>query len=143
MSRFCHVQFDNLAFVDLKNRSYKSFLFLQIINLMLVLYFGYMLANMVYAVPENHVSTGVHQETGDCGVMAKDISGHLRQVYLCKENFDEDFSFDCTVGKETSERYTVCGRPHSDKTGWVKAVGLLGALGATTYTRALSPRLYL
>ena len=116
----------------------------QVINLMLVVYFGYLFANMVYGVPESHISTGVHQETGDCTVHAKDISGHLRQVYLCKDNYEEDFSFDCPASdKETPEWYTVCGRPHSDKTAYVKAIGLLGVLGAVTYTRALSPSLYL
>ena len=116
----------------------------QVINLMLVVYFGYLFANMVYGVPENHVSTGVHQETGDCSVHANDISGHLRQVYLCKDSFKEDFSFDCLASdKETPEWYTIFGLPHSDKTAYVKAIGFLGTLGAITYTRALSLSLYL
>ena len=91
---------------------------------------------------------------------AKDISGHLRQVYLCKESFEEDFSFELChknyfgratefaynspdVSKDTSEWYTVCGKPHSDKPGFLKAIGVLGLLGSVTYTRALSPLLYL
>ena len=39
---------------------------------------------MVMGVPEAHISTGVHQTLGPCDVFDKDISGHERQVYLCR-----------------------------------------------------------
>ena len=48
------------------------------------MYFIYLLINMVVGVPEAHISTGVHQTLGPCDVFDKDISGHERQVYLCR-----------------------------------------------------------
>ena len=50
----------------------------------MVMYFIYLLLNMVVGSPEDHVSTGVHQTVGACDVFDKDISGHERQVYLCR-----------------------------------------------------------
>ena len=39
---------------------------------------------MIFGIPEDHISTGVHQTLGPCDVMDNDISGHERQVYLCR-----------------------------------------------------------
>ena len=51
----------------------------------MTLYFAYLLANMLIGVPENHVSTGVHQTVGPCNVTDLDLAGHERQVGSCNE----------------------------------------------------------
>ena len=110
-----------------------------IINLALVLYFCFLFAIMMIGKPEDHSSTGVHQEVGDCSVKGIDISGHERQVYLCKDSYEEDFSFNCKkTDYETSQWYTVCGNPHKDKPTFVAVIGLLGLMGSIVYTRVLS-----
>ena len=111
------------------------------INLLLVLLFAYWFVNMVVGVPETHVSTGVHQELGPCHVKALDMSGQERQVYLCRESFEEDFDFNCNKAsdsRESSEWYTICGKPHKNKETFVAAIGVLALVGSTVFTRALS-----
>ena len=74
--------------------------------------------------PETHVSTGLHQTVGECYVEAKDITGLTRHVYLCAEDYDEDFTFDCVDGppEESAGWNTVCGRAHSDFASWMGGV---------------------
>ena len=70
--------------------------------------------------PSRHVSTGVHQELGDCEVRAADLAGHLRQVFLCRESHSQDWSLDCDelcsqnmfgdCDTQTNTWYTVCGQ---------------------------------
>jgi hypothetical protein len=50
---------------------------------------------LLLADPQAHLSVGVHQTYGDCGVEAVDYSGQMRHVYICEQDSDEDFSFYC------------------------------------------------
>ena len=52
----------------------------QSVRIFFTLYFIYMLANMIFGVPEHHMSTGVHQVVGECDVYDTDMTGHKRQV---------------------------------------------------------------
>ena len=70
-------------FYVLLELEYHSLIF-QVVGLVMVMYFIYLLLNMVLGSPEDHISTGVHQTVGPCDVFDKDISGHERQVYLCR-----------------------------------------------------------
>ena len=72
-----------LIVLDFYVLEYHSLTF-QVVGLAMVMYFIYLLLNMVVGSPEDHVSTGVHQTVGACDVFDKDISGHERQVYLCR-----------------------------------------------------------
>ena len=38
---------------------------------------------------DNQIITGIHQERGDCSVKAADLSGHMRQVYLCEKTHSQ------------------------------------------------------
>ena len=52
-------------------------------------YYLLLIANSLSSDPASHMSTGVHQEIGDCNVRAADLSGHMRQVYLCPESHSQ------------------------------------------------------
>ncbi|XP_023326089.1 uncharacterized protein LOC111699610 [Eurytemora carolleeae] len=115
----------------------------------LVGYYTFMTANMGLGNPESHISSGVHQEYGDCNITAPDITGHLRQVYLCRETHVQDFSFDCEdvcgkVGVDCSEAstswYTVCGRRHSNYSLYLLATSIISTLGCVFYTFTLTYR---
>lgn len=117
----------------------------KVIGLVMIAYFGYLLLNMVYGVPEDHISTGVHQTYGPCDVFDKDISGHERQVYLCRESYSEDFSFECGEKNPPSEKlsdairhewYTVCGKQHSDYQAFVGVIAALASVAIPTYSYA-------
>ena len=83
-------------------------------------YYLLLLANSVSSDPAQHINTGVHQEIGDCSVRDADLSGHMRQVYLCRETHTQDWSLDCDelcsqnmfgdCDVQTNHWYTVCGR---------------------------------
>lgn len=79
-----------------------------------VLYLIVLLVCVGVGVPEDVVSTGVHQTYGDCGVKDVDLSGYPRTKYLCNEDFDEDFTFNCvgqTLPNPTHPSwYTLCGK---------------------------------
>merc|ERR1719277_1416271 len=113
-----------------------------VIGLLMTLYFLYLLVNMVVGVPQDHISTGVHQTVGPCDVRDTDISGHERQVYLCKENYNEDFTFECGEPHRLSghlpraiqrEWYTVCGRQHTDYQAFVGILAALASIAIPTY----------
>jgi len=82
--------------------------------------------------PTSHVSTGIHQPTGECYVEAKDITGITRYKYLCVTDYDEDFTFECVDGppRTDSTWYTVCGRAHRNPGVWKAGLGGLGLLSA-------------
>ena len=50
------------------------------VRIFFTLYFIYLFVNMIVGVPENHLSTGVHQVVGECDVYDTDLAGHKRQV---------------------------------------------------------------
>lgn len=107
-----------------------------------VLYFSVLAKLMVSGDPTKHISTGTHQVYGPCGVEAIDYTGSSRHKYICKKDFEEDFTFNCPAGPaenltanpvregydETDTKwqwYTVCGKPKDD--GWLsKALGVCG-----------------
>jgi hypothetical protein len=70
--------------------------------------------------PAAAVSEGLHQEVGECGVEQTDITGFSRFQFLCLEDFDEEFTFDCTEEPEQGATwYTVCGTPHASFGKWM------------------------
>ena len=85
--------------------------------------------------PASHRSTGIHQTYGPCHVEASDIAGFVRYEYLCAEDYDEDFSFDCVAGPPDhgTRWYTVCGRPHKNFAQWMGAVVTLALLGLALF----------
>ena len=48
----------------------------------MTLHFVFFVANMIVSIPENHMSTGVHQIIGDCKMYDNDLAGHQRQVLI-------------------------------------------------------------
>ena len=86
--------------------------------------------------PATHRSASMHQTYGACHEKATDISGHTRYKFLCAQDFDEDFSFDCvpSLPAAGSDWYTVCGRPHKDRQRFLLGVGALGGLGILLYS---------
>ena len=110
-----------------------------------ILYFVTLTAIMALFTPETHRSTSMHQTYGQCHVPAVDIAGHTRYKFLCAEDFDEDFSFDCVQGlpPEGSDWYTVCGRPHTNFPRWMGGVLGLSALGLALYSGLLGLRRWL
>ena len=50
------------------------------LRIFFTIYFIYLFVNMLVGVPENHMSSGVHQIVGDCEVYDTDMAGHKRQV---------------------------------------------------------------
>jgi hypothetical protein len=115
----------------------------------LALYYTFLAANMFLGRPEAHISSGVHQEVGDCSVTAEDVSGHLRQVYLCRETHTQDWTLDCRgpcreaglaedcATAVSSSWYTVCGLPHSDRFLYTVVTAGLGLVGTVTYCYTL------
>eukprot|EP01065_Artemidia_motanka_P047995 TRINITY_DN763_c0_g2_i1.p1 TRINITY_DN763_c0_g2~~TRINITY_DN763_c0_g2_i1.p1 ORF type:complete len:456 (+),score=142.90 TRINITY_DN763_c0_g2_i1:68-1369(+) len=118
-----------------------------------VVYFGTLAWIMINGVAEEHVSTGLHQQYGPCGVDATDYTGANRSLYICKRDYVEEFRFDgCGPGSlpkggfEPSpsrdgydptamkwQWYTICGKAPS--AGW-RAQGL-GVAGVSFLTYAI------
>merc|ERR1712062_127834 len=101
-------------------------------------YFLFFVVNMMICDPEDHMSTGIHQAVGDCKIYDTDMAGHQRQVFLCQNDFNEDFNFDCPKFKTSAtkeqlehgtEWYSVCSNPHSNKFKYVMVEALLGLVG--------------
>ncbi|MCA9694513.1 MAG: hypothetical protein KC636_33355 [Myxococcales bacterium] len=92
--------------------------------------------------PASHRSASMHQTYGPCHVEATDVLGFTRYQYLCAEDYDEDFSFDCVDAppSDGSEWYTVCGRPHTDFPRWMLTISLLAALGVGCFSYLLLGR---
>ena len=49
-------------------------------------YYLLLVANALVSDPAAHINTGIHQQRGDCDIRAADLSGHMRQVYLCEKS---------------------------------------------------------
>ena len=91
--------------------------------------------NMALFVPETHVSVGVHQIPGPCNIQDTDITGVARQEFLCVQDYDEDFTFDCaTTPDDGALWYTVCGRTHTNYAGYTGAVGVLSLVGILVFS---------
>ena len=101
------------------------------------LHFTSFAAMMLWFDPSTIVATGVHQEYGECDVKMTDFMGFVRNEYLCKESYDEDFHFDCVeqvLPPENSEWYTVCGNPHKDFRSAAMLECTLSLIGVIVYT---------
>jgi len=98
-------------------------------------YFTSLVAIISVFDPQTHVSESVHQTVGPCYVEATDIIGFQRYEFLCIDDFDEDFSFDCTPERpsEGARWYAVCGRPHTAFWLWLTAVLALAVTGMVAY----------
>ena len=129
-------------------------------------YFLLLVANMFSSDPTQHLSTGVHQQLGDCARREADLAGHMRQVFLCRETHSQDWSLDCDelcsqnmfgdCDLQTDSWYTVCGqclslvilrlirlisgKPFTNYPLHVTVIGILAALGSFTYSYALRDR---
>ena len=80
---------------------------------------------------------------GACGVKMKDLMGYEREEYLCKENYDEDFHFDCveqTFPPENPEWFTICGNAHTNYPLVAATECALASWGIVLYTFALRLR---
>jgi hypothetical protein len=111
----------------------------RLLNGAAVAYFATLVVILALFDPKTHRSTSVHQTYGACHVQATDITGKVRYKYLCAEDFDEDFSFDCVdrLPAQNSEWYTVCGRPHTSFARWMAGVSLLGVAGTLLFSYML------
>jgi hypothetical protein len=102
-------------------------------------YFLVLVAIMAVFDPATHRSTSVHQTYGRCHVEAKDITGHTRFEFLCAQDFDEDFTFDCVdeLPRDGDQWYTVCGRAHDRLAQRLLAISGLAALGIALFLSLL------
>ena len=86
--------------------------------------------NMSFFAPETHVSTGVHQLPGPCDVRDADITGTARRRFLCVEDYEEDFTFDCAEPPaDGTQWYTICGKAHTNPVRYAAVVGTLSLGG--------------
>ncbi|MEZ4449267.1 MAG: hypothetical protein R3B09_07285 [Nannocystaceae bacterium] len=108
----------------------------------IVAYYAGLAAIMAIFDPATHRSASMHQTYGECHVEARDIAGLVRYQYLCAEDFDEDFSFECvdSLPAAGSEWYTVCGKAHTDFPRWMAGVSVLGVAGIGLYGLVLGVR---
>lgn len=108
-----------------------------------VLYFSTLIAIMAIFDPATHRNTSMHQTYGPCYVEAKDIMGFTRYEFLCAEDYDEDYTFDCVDERPEPDDqwYTVCGKAHTDFPSFMLGIVLLGALGIAGYGSLLSDRI--
>ena len=91
--------------------------------------------NMTLFTPETHVSPGVHQLPGACDVLDTDITGVTRRKLLCVDDYEEDFTFDCTtLPADGTQWYTICGRPHTNYAVYATAVGGLSLGGIVVFS---------
>lgn len=104
-------------------------------------YFATLLVITATFNPETHRAESLHQTYGECHVEATDITGAVRYKYVCAEDYDEDYTFDCmdTLPAEGDEWYTVCGRAHTSRATWLAGVGALGAVGMGLFGFLLVP----
>jgi hypothetical protein len=110
----------------------------RLLQLAVVVYFAAFPLLMAAFDPATHRSASVHQTYGPCHVEATDITGLTRYQYVCAEDYDEDYTFDCAPRPaDGSEWYTVCGRPHARFARWLGGVAGLGAIGILLYASLL------
>lgn len=112
----------------------------RVLHAAVVLYYATLFLIMLAFDPATHRSASMHQTYGPCRVEATDIAGLVRYQYLCAGDYDEDFTFACVDALPASgdEWYTVCGKPHTDRTRWLLGVGGLGLAGIAVYSFLLA-----
>ena len=125
-----------------KSANTSTDIFVTLLKLSILIYFIVLAVIMAVGQPEKHISIGIHQTVGPCDVIDYDLSGHPRQLYLCLDQYIEDYSFDCTsLPIDYQEWYTVCGRPHTDFNRYLATVCLLGAAGIFVYSHLLKTQI--
>lgn len=112
------------------------------LRIMAIVYFCTLAGIMATFDPATHRSASMHQTYGPCHVEAKDIMGLTRYQYVCAEDFDEDYTFECVEGRPEpyAEWYTVCGKAHSDFPRYLAGLLMLCGLGVAVYGWLLRPR---
>lgn len=91
--------------------------------------------NIALFAPETHVSSGVHQIPGPCEIQDTDITGTARHKFLCVQDYDEDFTFDCTTTPlDGALWYTICGQTHTNFAGYAAAVVALALVGILVFS---------
>lgn len=109
----------------------------------IIWHFCLMILIMTYADPSTVVATGIHQTYGECAVAEEDLLGYPREKYLCKEQYDEDFTFDCDAAQQQimppklSDWYTICGKSHTDYERFVGAIVTIASIGITSFAAML------
>jgi len=104
------------------------------------IYYVTLVAIMALGVPEQHISTGLHQKIGyDKTLTATDVMGNVHLDLLDPNDFDEDYHFQCatTQLEQGTEWYTICGKAHSNRQLYLVVVAILGWLGLLIYHWAL------
>jgi hypothetical protein len=111
------------------------------LRLAAIAYFCTLAGVMAAFDPATHRSASMHQTYGPCHVEAKDIMGLVRYQYVCAEDFDEDYGFECEPARPEpqAEWYTVCGKAHTDFPRMMLGVSILCALGLAIYGWLLRP----
>jgi hypothetical protein len=107
-----------------------------------VAHFAVLVGILALFDPSTHVSTGVHQTYGACGVEARDISGLVRHEFLCADDYAEDFRFDCgrVPPAPGSRWYSLCGKKHDRFARFMIAVATLALLGVAAFSYLLRAR---
>jgi len=102
---------------------------------MLVVYFVTMTIIMAVFSPETHRNLSVHQTYGPCHVEVEDFTRLPRYQFICAEDFDEDFTFECVdeLPAEGDVWYMVCGKAHTNKGLWIGGVTGLGVVGTLLF----------
>ena len=112
----------------------------------IVVYYLVMLGCMAFGRPEDVVAEGCHQAINPCAVVGYDLSNYSRFEFLCPNDYDEDFTFDCERAGGVARAadlphrttwYTICGKRHSNRLLYVAAVAALGFVGIKWFARAL------
>mmetsp|Transcript_33700 Transcript_33700/g.46114 ORF Transcript_33700/g.46114 Transcript_33700/m.46114 type:complete len:407 (+) Transcript_33700:79-1299(+) len=99
-----------------------------------VIYCAVMAGVMIYGDPSIVVAEGVHQEYGDCRIVDYDLSNYARFKYLCAQDYNEDFVFNCVeqiLPPHDPAWYTLCGKAHTNYLlyAWVVASFALCCVG--------------
>jgi len=109
---------------------------------MVVAYFATLGALSVAFDPRGHVSIGLHQTLGECGVEATDIQGLTRHEFACAAEPAAGTSIDPAPALGGGAWYTVRGVPEQASSTVGAAVGGLGVLGIVLYSALLYRRRY-
>eukprot|EP00756_Hemistasia_phaeocysticola_P023909 Hpha_TRINITY_DN15917_c5_g3::TRINITY_DN15917_c5_g3_i3::g.74879::m.74879 len=105
---------------------------------------------MVTFSPERQISTGLHQEFGDCETTDLDMMGIKRMRFICSNEYPRAYwSIDCPQASQGEGRwarktptgsmgslsswYTICGVPHTRYLFYVSAMAALSLVGSAFY----------
>lgn len=107
-----------------------------------VVYFVALTAMAIAFDPKSHVSLGLHQRFGPCGVEATDIQGLTRHEFACAAEAPAGATVECTVEPpaDGAQWYTVCGEPEHPRGAVIGVVAALAVAGVALYTYLLRRR---